>query len=65
MHALAETMTDVETRVIMVRLADDYDKLADRAGRLADDGEAAPKDRCRGDVTLSLKTPWRARRPGR
>jgi hypothetical protein len=36
MRALAETMTDIETREIMRQLADDYDKLADRAARRAD-----------------------------
>ncbi len=31
MRALAETINDVEARMIMLRLADDYDKLTDRA----------------------------------
>jgi hypothetical protein len=31
MRALAETMSNIETRAIMLKLANDYDKLADRA----------------------------------
>jgi hypothetical protein len=31
MRALSATMNDIETRAIMLRLADDYNKLADRA----------------------------------
>jgi hypothetical protein len=31
MRALAETMNDVGVRALMLKLANDYDKLADRA----------------------------------
>ena len=41
MRVLAETIRDVESRTIMLRLAADYDKLADRGIWLAD--SEAPK----------------------
>jgi hypothetical protein len=42
MRALSEEMANAETRGIMLKLADDYDKLADRAQQRADD-TCAPK----------------------
>ena len=42
MRALAATTADVESRVIMLRLAGDYDKLADRTARRTD-GEVPPR----------------------
>jgi len=44
MRVLAETIRDVESRAIMLRLAVDYDKLADRGIWLAD-SEAPKKKR--------------------
>ena len=38
MRALANTMKEPETIAVMNRLADDYDKLADRAGVRSDGG---------------------------
>lgn len=38
MRILSESMNDIETRLTMLRLADDYDKLGDRAAvRAAND----------------------------
>ena len=41
MRALARTVQDLEAIAIMNRLADDYDKLADRAGARSN-GEVPP-----------------------
>jgi len=42
MRALAETMANEETKAIMLSLAADYDKLADRAAQRAD-GQGTPE----------------------
>jgi hypothetical protein len=42
MRALAATMKDAETIAIMNRLANDYDRLAERASLRSDDGKASP-----------------------
>jgi hypothetical protein len=41
MRVLATTMKQIEAQAIMVRLAEDYDKLADRA-ELRANGEVSP-----------------------
>lgn len=40
MRALAGTMDDAETKDIMLKLAGDYDRLADRAAKRGDGGPA-------------------------
>jgi hypothetical protein len=40
MRALAATMKDAETIAVMYRLADDYDRLAERADVRSDGGKA-------------------------
>jgi hypothetical protein len=42
MRALANTMNDAETVAIMNRLADDYDKLAERAKLRSKEGKGGP-----------------------
>jgi hypothetical protein len=43
MRALAMMMKDIETRAMMTRLADEYDKLADRAQARIDGSTSQPK----------------------
>jgi hypothetical protein len=42
MRALAEQMKDIESRSIMLKLASDYDRLADRAEERAKVSVSAP-----------------------
>jgi hypothetical protein len=41
MRALSETMNEIDTQAVIRKLADDYDKLADRAAKRA--GGELPK----------------------
>lgn len=45
MRALADCMSKAETTAIMARLADDYDKLADREERADGRRPKQPKER--------------------
>ena len=45
MRVLADMMANIETRATMLRLADDYDKLGDRA------------EECRGGESTNAKAP--------
>jgi hypothetical protein len=42
MRALSTTMNDIDAQTVMVRLADDYDRLAERA-ELRADGQVPPR----------------------
>jgi hypothetical protein len=47
MRAHSETTVDAEAKAIMLRLANDYDKLADLTARLADSETPKKKQRRR------------------
>jgi hypothetical protein len=60
MRVLATTMNQIEAQAIMARLAEDYDKLADRA-ELRANGEVPPK-RLVGRISWRLSGEARSRR---
>ena len=50
MRAIAENMKDAETRAIMLRLAADYEKLAEKAAHWTDGISTREEPKREGDV---------------